>query len=71
MYNDGVFGLLHQDGHTFRMKFTDHHKSFEPVSLPVENPLGQSCYDAIWILALALEKTIDGTLITMCLRVFV
>ena len=61
---------IHQDGHTFRMRFADHHETFEPVSLPVENPFGQSCYDAIWILALALEKTIDGTLITMCLHVF-
>jgi len=52
------------------MKFADHYENFEAVSLPVENPFGQSCYDAIWILALALEKTIDGTLITMCLRVF-
>ena len=43
------------------MRFAEHHETFQPVRLAVENPFGQSCYDAIWILALALDRTIDGT----------
>ena len=30
-------------------------------TLGAENAFGQDCYDAIWILALALNKTMNGT----------
>ena len=68
-YNIGCSGtditkslcLLHQDGHTFRRRFAEHFRNFEAVNLPADNPLGPSCYDATWILALALNKTIKGT----------
>ena len=39
-------------------------------TLGTENDFGQDCYDAIWILALALNKTMNGkatyTLLWLC-----
>ena len=52
-----------KDGHTFMRKFQEHHDNFKlgNLTLPAENPLGQSCYDATWILSLALNRTIAST----------
>ena len=44
-------------------KFKEHHDNFRlgELTLPAENPFGQSCYDATWILSLALNQTITST----------
>jgi len=41
-------------------KFTEHHKAFDAALLAEENVFGQPCYDATWILALALQNTIKS-----------
>ena len=49
-----------QNGTIFRKKFEEHYAGNEKV-LGAVNAFGQDCYDAIWILALALNKTMNGT----------
>ena len=49
-----------QSARQYEDKFRQHYNSFTVANLGEPNRFGQNCYDATWILALALNNTLTG-----------
>ena len=49
-----------QSAHQYEAAFTQHYNNFTVANLGEPNRFGQDCYDATWILALALNNTLTG-----------
>ena len=49
-----------QSARQYEDKFRQHYDSFTVANLGEPNRFGQDCYDAAWILALALNNTLTG-----------
>ena len=49
-----------QSARQYEDKFRQHYDSFTVANLGDPNRFGQNCYDATWILALALNDTLTG-----------
>ena len=49
-----------QDGYKYQAAFDEHFHNFTDADLGPPNLFGQACYDATWILALALNNTLTG-----------
>ena len=72
IYKGGIFNIpCHpvnslQNGSQYQERFDVHYNNFVrdfDVDLGPPNRFGQDCYDATWILALALNNTITGTVL--------
>ena len=49
-----------QNGHQYEAAFNEHYENFTAAELGAPLIYGQACYDATWILALALNNTLTG-----------
>ena len=49
-----------QTAHQYEEAFHQHYDSFTVANLGEVNRVGQNCYDATWVLALALNNTLTG-----------
>ena len=49
-----------QSARQYEEAFTQHYNNFSVAKLGEPNRVGQDCYDATWILALALNNTLTG-----------
>ena len=49
-----------QTARQYEEAFRQHYDSFTVANLGEPNRVGQNCYDATWILALALNNTLTG-----------
>ena len=49
-----------QSARQYEAAFTQHYNNFTIANLGEPNRAGQNCYDAAWILALALNNTLTG-----------
>jgi len=49
-----------QNGYQYQAAFDEHYRNFPASLLGPPNRFGQDCYDAAWILALALNNTLTG-----------
>jgi len=49
-----------QNGHQYQAAFDKHLQNFTAAQLGDPLEYGQACYDATWILALALNNTLTG-----------
>ena len=49
-----------QSARQYEDKFRQHYNNFTVANLREPNRFGQDCYDATWILALALNNTLTG-----------
>lgn len=49
-----------QNGHQYQAAFDKHVQNFTAAQLGDPLEYGQACYDATWILALALNNTLTG-----------
>ena len=49
-----------QSARQYEAAFRQHYDSFTVANLGEPNRFGQDCYDAAWILALALNNTLTG-----------
>ena len=52
--------IMMQNGYRYKEEFNRHYQDYNVTTLAPESPFGQACYDAIWILTLALNNTING-----------
>ena len=49
-----------QSARQYEAAFRQHYDNFAVADLEEPNRFGQDCYDATWILALALNNTLTG-----------
>ena len=54
-----------QSARQYEDKFDQHYDNFSVADLGEPNRFGQDCYDATWILALALNNTLTGMMVQL------
>ena len=54
-----------QSARQYQDKFRQHYDNFAAANLGEPNRAGQNCYDATWILALALNNTLTGMMVQL------
>ena len=58
-----------QSARQYEAAFTQHYNNFTVAKLGEPNRFGQDCYDAAWILALALNNTLTGMVLMQLFKV--
>ena len=59
-----------QSARQYEDKFRQHYDNFVVANLRGPNRAGQDCYDATWILALALNNTLTGMVLNSVIEVY-
>ena len=54
-----------QSARQYEAAFHQHYDKFDDADLGEPNRFGQDCYDATWILALALNNTLTGMMVQL------
>ena len=65
-----LFPVSPQSARQYEDKFRQHYDNFSVANLGEPNRFGQDCYDAPWILALALNNTLTGIVLYAVIEVY-